>query len=243
MTTRTPPRVLDAGCRIRVCRGYPRKKGRRLPSPQQLIVDDSVPWQRRTVLLYGRAVDVLIKTQVGLWYRVAGSRCVRMIVTRDPKRRIEERAYFTTDVDMGVDDLAHGFSRRWAQEVMHRDVKQHLGLDEPQNGWWRRPAGQRRARNAPGPQPHARRGGPAIRRTVPFVLFTYSIVVLWYFQSGHPRADVARVRHHAPWYRHKRTPSFADMLTAARCELWTARTGATPTGRAEQALLDLLFAA
>ena len=229
-------------------RGPDRKKGDRLPSPQQLIDDDQVPWQRRTINLYGRQVDVLVKTQVGLWYHVAGTRPVRMIVTRDPKGRIEDRAYFTTDPNMGVDEIASGFSCRWSAEVMHRDVKQHLGLEEPQNGWWRRPAGERRPRNAPGPQPHAHRGKLAAGRTVPFVLFTYSIVVLWYLQHGRPDDDVARVRRLAPWYRHKKTPSFADMLAAARRKLWAARFSAKPISSAarrksDEAVLDLLLAA
>jgi hypothetical protein len=228
--------------------GRPRKKGERLPSPAQLVADDSIPWQPRTLVLYGRRISVLTKTQVGLWYHVAGSRPVRMIVTRDPKGKIAERAYFTTDAEMLVDDVAQGFSRRWPAEVMHHDVKQHLGLEQPQNGWWRRPAGQRRSRNAPGPQPHAERGKLAAGRTVPFVLFTYSIVVLWYLQHGNPEVDVARVRRRSPWYRHKKTPSFADMLEAARRELWTQRVSANPDAteplrNPEGSLMELLLAA
>jgi hypothetical protein len=231
-----------------VGRGRPRKKGERLPSPAQLVADDSTPWERRSVVLYGRRVDVLTKTAVGLWYRVAGSRPVRMLVTRDPRGRIAERAYFSTDPQMSVDHVARSFSRRWSAEVLHRDVKQHLGLGEAQNGWWRRPAKERRSRNAPGPQPHQRRGKLAAGRTVPFVLFTYAIVVLWYLRHGQPADDVARVRARMPWYRHKEAPSFADMLAAARRELWVARFSATPTpGRGERksedALLDLLLTA
>ena len=39
-------------------------------------------------MLYGRYVTILMKTQVYLWYRVAGSKLVRMVVTRDPGRNL-----------------------------------------------------------------------------------------------------------------------------------------------------------
>jgi len=73
--------------------------------------------------LYGRQVEVLVKEQVGLWYRVAGDRPVRMIITRDPKGRIDDRAYFSTNAEMSPDEIAHSFSMRWTQEEMHHNVK------------------------------------------------------------------------------------------------------------------------
>ena len=38
---------------------------------------------------------------------------VRMIVTRDPKGRFEDRAYFTTDPEMTTEYIARTFSLRW----------------------------------------------------------------------------------------------------------------------------------
>jgi hypothetical protein len=92
-----------------------------------------------------------------------------MIVTRDPRGRIEDRACFITDPREGVESIARCFSLRWTQEEMHHNVKQHLGLEDPRNGWWRRPKGQRRDEKVPGPQPHEQRGADAVGRTVPFV--------------------------------------------------------------------------
>lgn len=210
-------------------RGRPRTKGRRLPSPLQLAHDDSIRWKAVTLPIYGREVPALIKTQVGLWYRVAGTRAGRMILTRDPKGRIEDRAYFCTDPDFTVEQIAQGFSRRWAQEVLHRDVKQHLGLEDPQNGWWRRPHGARARKKIPGPQPHALRGEQAVRHTIPLAFVSYTLVCVWYLKHGSASADVRRARELAPWYRQKREPSFADMLNAARRELWGARLSTIPS--------------
>ena len=104
-------------------RGRPRKKGKRVLAPKQLIAASNIPWESHDLVLYGREVTVLIKTQTCLWYTVAGGRLVRMIVTRDPKGRIEDRAYFVTDTEMGVEEIAQTFSMRWTQEEMHRNVK------------------------------------------------------------------------------------------------------------------------
>ena len=203
--------------------GRPRKKGKRRLSPQQLAASKRIRWKKQTLTLYGREVTILMKTQVCLWYRVAGSKLVRMVVTRDPKGRIEDRAYFITDAKKNVCDIARTFSLRWTQEEMHHNVKQYLGLEDPQNGWWRRPAGHRRDTRIPGPTPHERRGENAVRHTAPFILTIYALVVMWYVTNGTPKEDVARARHRAPWYRHKTEPSFGDMLAALRRHIWSER--------------------
>ena len=203
-------------------KGRPRKKGARLPSPAKLAADETIPWEKRKVRIYGREVEVLVKTVVCLWYRVAYTRPVRLVVTRDPSGRIDDRAYFTTDSQLDVETTLNFFSRRWSQEVMHRDVKQHLGLEDPQNGWWRSPAGDRPEKTA-GPQAHATRGEKAVRRTAPIGFLVYALVVIAYLRTGTPEADVRRARKLAPWYLHKTAPSFADMLASARRQLWASR--------------------
>lgn len=199
-------------------RGRPAKKGQRLPSPRELAANDAIAWQRHTLALYGHShVDVLFKTQVGLWYQVTGTRRVRMVVTRDPTGRIDDRAYLVTDPDMTACETATTYAKRWPAEHMHANLKQCLGAEQPQNGWWRRRRGEPRpTRKIAGPQPHRQRGRTAVERTFPFALVVYSLVVLWYYDNGRPAEDVERVRARAPWYRHKTEPSFADMLTALR---------------------------
>ena len=210
--------------------GRPRKKGKRLLSPRQLAAACHIPWVLHEIIMYGRKVKVLIKTQRCLWDTVSGSKLTRMIVTRDPRGRLDDRAYFITDADISVDKLANLFSLRWTQEEMHRNVKQHLGLKDPQNGWWRRPKGERRNENIPGPQPHKERGARAVYRTVPFVLTIYGLVVLWYLANGCVEEDVERAHLRAPWYRHKSEPSFGDMLGGLRRRLWAERSFSEPNG-------------
>ena len=127
-------------------------------------------------------------------------------------------------------------------------MKQHMGLEDPQNGGWRRPKGQRRDKKVPGPQPHKVRGEKAVTRTVPFILTLYGLVVLRYFANGSAREDINRARRRCPWYREKSEPSFGDMLAALRRHLWAERNFGEPSTEQDAekinaTLLDWLSAA
>ena len=228
--------------------GRPRKKGRRLASPRQLANSSSTRWTRMTVRIYGRRVKILLKTRRCLWYTVAGTRPVKMVVTRDPGGRIEDRAYFATDPDISIDELLQRFSRRWLIEVSFRDAKQCLGLEDPQNGWGRRKARAPRRRRRPGPQPRGRRGEIATLHTLPLAFVAYAVVIAWYLQHGQREHDLRRVWRRAPWYRTKDTPSFSDMLVSLRRETWAGRLSENPMDRRarrkiRKRLCDALLAA
>ncbi len=227
--------------RTQPSRGRRRLKGDKLPSPRALAQDGSVRWRTIRPTIYGREVPVKVKTQVGLWYGVSHTRAVRMIVTRDPAGRIEDRAYFTTDLSLSVEQGLADFAKRWSLEVTFRDAKQHLGLEDPQNGWWRRAKRNRRRKKKPGPQPNGRRGAPAILHTVPLTFCAYGLVIVWYLRHGNPAQDVARVRRRCPWYRHKKEPSFADMLGAVRREFRNASILRYPSLRRVRHNISSLF--
>ena len=159
-------------------------------------------------------------------------------IPEDPKGRFEDRAYFTTNPPMTTEDIAKFFALRWTQEELHRNVKQHLGMEDPQNGWWRRSKGRRRNKKIPGPQPHKERGAKAVNRTVPFVLTVYALVVIWYFSHGCARDDVERARRRAPWYLEKSEPSFGDMTAALRRHLWAERNFSDPCTEQEAEKLN-----
>lgn len=207
--------------------GRPRKKGRRRASPCQWA-KRSRGWRKLSVRLYDRKVRVLIKSTVCLWYTVAGSRPVRVVMTRDPKGRVEDRAYFCTDPEIDISRLLQLYSRRWELEVTFREAKQSLGLEDPQNGWWRRQSGARRLPLRPGPQPRGTRGQKAVSHTAPLAFFTYALTITWYVGCGQPQKDVAEVRKRAPWYRQKTHPSFDDMLFSLQREISSFRLSASP---------------
>ncbi len=204
-------------------RGRPPTKGARQPSPAALAKDARVPWRKVTVLIYGRQVKLLLKSVVVCWHRVTGARPVRVVLTRDLSGRLGDRAYFSTCIELTPEMVLQRFARRWTLEVTFAAAKQTLGLEQPRNGSWHRPRGQRRPWNQPGFEERGQRGQAAAQRTVPLIFVTYGLVVAWYLAHGQPAQDVARARAARPWDRAKATPAYADMLSALRRTLWEAR--------------------
>jgi len=209
-------------------RGRPRLRGSRIPAPKVMARRRKRAWSPVTVEIYGRTVDLLIQSVECLWWTVAGPRMVRVVLTRDPSGRYSDRAFFATDPTLTPEEILVLVSHRWDLEVTFRDLKQLLGLADPQNGWWRRPAGERPKKRRPGPAATRVRARKAVQRTVPFVLAVHGIIVIWYLRHGHAERDVGAARIRAPWRTRKRSPSFADMLAALRAEIVRERLSAYP---------------
>jgi hypothetical protein len=47
--------------------------------------------------------------------------------------------------------------------------------------------------------------------------FVGSLLVTWYTEAG---CEGDQAHRHRPWYQHKETPTFADMLATCRLQLW-----------------------
>ena len=169
-------------------RGAPRKKGNRLPSPVKLAKSKKVRWTKTKVTLYGRRVRVWYKSCTALWYNSAGTRRLRVVVVRDPSGRRKDDCFFSTDLSLSATAILELFAMRWPLEVAFYNAKQFLGLEDPQS-----------------------RTPRAVQRTAPLALYLHTLVILWFAEHGQFDADAYRRAH--PWYRQKRTPSFADMLT------------------------------
>lgn len=201
-------------------RGRPRKKGYRIANPKTRLAQRGGTWKEAHVLLYGRSVRVTFSSLVCIWYPSAGTHPVCVVMTRDPRKKSSGRAYVCTDPSLSPEEILAAYAERWQLEVTFRDLKQELGFEDPQNGWWRRRAGKRddpcrKAVQRP-------RGKKAVERTAPLAGIVYGLTLLWYFSHGRRRADLARARRAAPWYRHKTDVSYADMLSALRRRIWMA---------------------
>lgn len=200
-------------------RGRPRTKGDRLPTPAALsatLPDRS--WTEVDVQVRGATATRLVHTRDVLWYRVNKTDLVRLVIVRDPDGTEPDDYFFTTDLDAGAADVASRYADRWATEITFRDVKQHLGGQDPQS--WRRQ-------------------GPA--RAAALSLWLHATTWAWYLDT-HPTGRTWTPR---PWYPAKATPSFLDALAALRRELWSqristmSRTGPDNT-KITEALLDTL---
>jgi DDE superfamily endonuclease len=179
-------------------RGRPRTKGERLGPVRELAAASKARWtELRVTTAAGeqRRLEALVLDC--LWYKVLGPRPVRVVIAREPGRpELPLLALLSTDPALSAAEILRRFGERWAIEVAFAEAKGQLGVGEARN---RVPA--------------------AVERTVPFGFLCRALVLVWYALNGDADADVAQHRSRAPWYRQKRSPSFADMLVALRREL------------------------
>jgi hypothetical protein len=188
--------------------GRPRKRGKRVPAPQELAAGWR-RWRPLPVVLYGRTVTPHVFALTALWYTALPEHPVRVVVVRDPTRRRQDEAFCCTDPGVTDGVILEGYARRWTLEVTFHDTKQHLGLADAQA-----------------------QAATAVRRTAPVAGLVYALILLWYADRIQP--DVAAGHRPAdwpdrPWYRPKAAPSFLDMLTALRRAGWHRYLAAPPS--------------
>ena len=173
-------------------RGRPRKKGQRLPTPEQMSRRRK-GWVRAKVDQRGKTVERLLLCAPVLWYVVCPERCILLVIVRDPDGKQPDDFFFTSDLEASAADVAAHYAGRWAIEDTFRNVKQMLGGQHPQS--WK---------------------GQGPERAAAVSLWLYSMVWCWYLQTQGAKPRFVSL----PWYRSKQTPAFADALTALRRLLW-----------------------
>jgi hypothetical protein len=175
-------------------RGRPRVKGEKLRCPRAIAADPGTPWTDILVDWYGATrKTVRACSRTGLWYR-CGSRAtpVRWVVVRDPDGKRADEVFFTTDLTLTPRQTVETFVRRWGLETTFQEARRHLGLETLRN-----------------------RCSLAVRRSVPLLLDTYSLTVVWF--ARHVR-NPEKHKGDTPWYN-KPSVTFSDMLAAARQDL------------------------
>jgi hypothetical protein len=173
------------------------RHGQRLPTPAALLKDDKrwPPQRMRITFKSGCRRDLEVKVIQGIcWYAAAGSLAVQVVLVRDPKGEWRNEALVCTDLSMSAKEVITGYCRRWSVEVAFGDAKQMLGFHDPQV-WC----------------------AASVERAAPMAWFVGTLVVVWYTWWGREGEQAYR---HRPWYKHKPTPTFADMLATCRLQLW-----------------------
>ena len=178
-------------------------KGARLPNPREWAEANPDAFEEVEVTIYGRTVRLLAAPFTGMAYRSLPGRLMRYVIVRDPEGVYREDYIFSTDPQKPPAQIVEEYALRWPLERTFQDCKQKLGVAQSE---------------AQLPT--------AVRRTAPFGMALYSLVVLWYVTTGHEEAASLRV-HRDPWYRKQARPSFTEMLAALRRLGW-ARALADP---------------
>jgi hypothetical protein len=174
-------------------RGRPRIKGERLPPLKELRDGSDLEWTQATVEGYSSSIDMrLVATLDCLWDSIeAGCIEVRLVFVKTPGDNPEDPVFclITSAPLLSTEQIVGFYSMRWSQEVTHREVREHLGM-ETQRQW----------------------SDLAIERSTPLIFGLYSLIFLcihqFYGEEGVCPAQVA-------WY-HKKEPAFGDLLNAIR---------------------------
>jgi hypothetical protein len=171
--------------------------GKRLPTPTTLLADEQQRPAEQLVIQFKndcqRTLEVKVIRQV-CWYTATGSAEVQVVLVRDPLGQWRKEALVCTDLSLSAAEIITGYCRRWSVEVAFCDAKQMLGFHDPQV-WCEK----------------------SVERAAPMSWFVGSVIVWWYARAGQAGAQAQRQR---PWYQKKETPTFADMLSTCRFQLW-----------------------
>jgi hypothetical protein len=177
-------------------RGPKPKKGARLPSLKQILVDPKTQWTVLQLDWYGgqqRSVEIVSET--ALWYTPGYDPLpIRWVLVRDPLGALEPCAFFATDQAVSAAQILTWFILRWNVEVTFEEARTHLGL-ETQRQW----------------------SDLAIARTTPALLGLFSLIVI--LAQHLTREQPLPVRATA-WYV-KTEPTFADAIALVRRYVWT----------------------
>jgi hypothetical protein len=178
--------------------GRPRKKGARLPTPQDYLDAPNTRWTTVNVRWYDgqiRAMELASATAV--WFHYGKTPVpIRWVLIRDPQGEYETVCVLCTDQTAAPLQVVEWFVMRWQVEVTFEEARCHLGV-ETQRQW----------------------SDKAIARTTPLLLGLFSWITL-VAHAFHSSGQPVVVRQSA-WYA-KSLPTFSDALALVRYQLWFA---------------------
>jgi hypothetical protein len=177
-------------------RGRPRKKGKRLPTLEEVLKEAQTAWKKIVIPnWYGEGKrEVEITSASAVWYHNGMPPLpIRWVLIRDPKGKFKSQALLCTDLNEKPEQILEWFVMRWQLEVTFHEVRDHLGVETGRQ--W---------------------SDGAILRTTPALLGLFSLVTL--LANTHAHKGKIPIRQ-AAWYC-KPWPTFSDALALVRQEIW-----------------------
>jgi DDE superfamily endonuclease len=194
--------------------GRPRLKGKKLPSPEQ-VVARTQQRQRLNVAWYGggrRSVEVM--TGTGHWYK-AGEGLVEIlwVFVHDCTGTHRDEYFFTTHISLTATQVIETFTGRWSIETTFQEMRSYLGLETTRG-----------------------RKKETVLRVAPCLFGLYTVVAALYAQMP------SRYRRERliDWPG-KKDVTFSDAMTAVRRWLWQEWVFAIPGHSAAFAKLSRPF--
>jgi DDE superfamily endonuclease len=198
----------------------PRKKGEKLPTPQEVVATTG-----RTALEVswygGGRRDIEVVADSGHWLKSGkGLVPVRWAFVHDVTGTHRDDYFFSTDVDMAPKSIVETFTGRWSIETTFQEMRPYLGL-ETTRGWTE----------------------TTVLRVVPCLFGLYSMVTLVYERLHSRGRSTTRV----DWVGKVET-TFSDAITTVRRWLWSDwvfahHSQGQALSKLPRALRDTLFSA
>ena len=172
-------------------RGRPRKKGCRMPTPEVMFQDRTLPWEEMRTGSGRKQKVRQVCAFPAIWYHAVGNEPLKVVLSHDLSGRYSDTVFVDTDLATTSHEVIGRYGARSSIEVTHHETKELLGAADPQC-----------------------RSEQSAVRTPLFAYWAYSLVVLWFVR--HFKTARRFVVEPGPWYRQKKCFSFSDMLAAAR---------------------------
>jgi hypothetical protein len=183
-------------------KGRPRLKGKKLPSPANVV--SRAKRQRLNVSWYGggrRNVEIVSGT--AHWYKGGeGLVPVLWVFVHDCTGTHRDDYFFTTDLTMTAKDLIETFTGRWSIETTFQEMRAYLKLESTRG-----------------------RTEKTVLRAAPCLFGLFSVIALWYAHLP------ARQQRQTIAWPGKTETTFSDAITAVRRWLWTDWVFETPAHR------------
>ena len=146
-------------------RGRQRRRGKKLPTPKQML---SQRCRHIQLSIYGRTESARGADAEARMFAVP-ERALRIVAVEALVGGRGMEAFYSTVVDATAEQVLTWYSMRWSVEVTFHDCKQHLGFEDPQ-AW----------------------SEDAVQRTAPMAMLLYTVIVHWYALEGrhHERLSV-----------------------------------------------------
>lgn len=139
-------------------KGRPRKRGDRLPTPQQMLTERC---RHVSLDIYGRTEQARLADVEARVFAVPQRR-LRVVAVEALQGGRGQEVFYSTRHEATAETVIGWYAKRWSIEVTFHDSKQSLGFEQPQ-GWSRK----------------------SVERTAPVAMLLYSLVVLWFAREGH----------------------------------------------------------
>jgi hypothetical protein len=189
-------------------RGRKKKYGAPAPTPEQLLNDDTIPWQKVPAYACAKTHAFEVKRIGPLVARMDnGAHRVQMIVIKPLKYRLTKSSkacyrqpafLLCTDPDLPLEQLLQWFLWRWDIEVNFRDEKTILGV------------GQAQVTTEP-----SNRNAPAL------AVSAYAMLLLASIKTYGPNGAPDRI-HSPKWYRRndEQRSTTNELINQLRFDLW-----------------------